>query len=698
MTQRFYVTTPIYYVNDKPHIGHAYCTVLADAAARWHRLLGYQSYFLTGTDEHGQKVQEAAQKRGISPQVHVDELHLAFKSLWPELKCAPNQFIRTTEPRHKAVVQAALQKLFDAGLIVSREFEGWYCTPEERFWTEKELVGDACPSCGRPVSRLAEKNYFFLMSRYQQRLIDALNSGRIKVFPANRANEVLGFLDKPLQDLCISRPKSRLAWGIELPFDGDFVTYVWFDALLNYASGIGFLNATPPSDAQFPNPELSAEENFKLWWPNIAHFLGKDILTTHTVYWPTMLMGLEEALGLPENSLVPGRFVVTGWWLLDNAKMSKSLGNVVSPLSMKDKYGPEVLRYFLLREMAVGQDANFSEEAVLRRNNADLANDLGNLLQRVSALAAKNWDGKVPESTPLQTPSTELAMGLVARLLGRNPDLASISEANRSAVTQVEAIADSVAQFRLHKALADTMMVVGALNSMISLDKPFSLVKTDKALAGGIVYAVLEGLRIVAHLLEPALPDTAREILKRIGWSGELLTLDKLQWGQLPAGAPLVEGPALFPKHEIVAQVADLKPDVKADVPLVPELAASDSSGEAGHKPAEIKPEVTIDQFGTADLRVGRVLVCEKVPKSSKLLRLEVDIGEAKPRQILSGIAESFAPEDLVNKEILLIANLPPRKMMGLESHGMVLVADDGQGKRVLLRPERDVPAGSSVQ
>ncbi len=698
MTKRFYVTTPIYYVNDRPHIGHAYCTVLADAAARWHRLLGYQSYFLTGTDEHGQKVQEAAQKRGISPQAHCDEMHLAFKSLWPQLKCEPNQFIRTTEPRHKAVVQAALQKLFDAGLIVSREFEGWYCTPEERFWTEKELAGDACPSCGRPVTRLAEKNYFFLMSRYQDRLRDALNSGRIKVYPANRANEVLGFLDKPLQDLCISRPKSRLAWGIELPFDRDFVTYVWFDALLNYASGIGFLGAAPPADAQFPDPAMGAEQNFGQWWPNVAHFLGKDILTTHAVYWPTMLMGLEEALGLPQNSLVPGRFVVTGWWLIDNAKMSKSVGNVVSPLGMKDKYGPEVLRYFLLREMAVGQDANFSEEAVLRRNNADLANDLGNLLQRVSALAGKNWAGKVPAPCDLQSPSAELAMGLANRLLGRNLNLAALSEANRNSVAQVDPIAESVAQFKLHKALADTMMLVGALNSMISLDKPFSLVKTDPALSGGIVYAVLEGLRIVAHLVEPAMPDTAREILKRIGWTGGLLTLDELRWGQLPAGADLVEGPSLFPKRELEVAAPEPKAEAKPQAPDQGQPVVHVPAATAEFKVADIKPEVTIDQFGAADLRIGRVQMCEKVPKSTKLLRLEVDIGEATPRQILSGIAESFAPEDLLGKEILLIANLPPRKMMGLESHGMVLVADDGQGKRVLMRPERDVPTGATVQ
>jgi methionyl-tRNA synthetase len=692
MAERFYVTTPIYYVNDKPHIGHAYCTVLADAAARWQRLLGAGTYFVTGTDEHGQKVQEAAAKRGIDPQAHCDELHQAFKLLWPQLHCAPDQFIRTTEPRHKAVVQRALQRLYDRGLIVARTFEGWYCVPDERFWTEKELVDGNCPGCGRAVVRLAEKNWFFSMSRYQARLQAALRSGRIEIVPHNRVNEVLGFLDNPLQDLCISRPKSRLTWGIELPFDPDFVTYVWFDALLNYATAIGFLEAEPPIEGSWPHAETAV---FDTWWPDVTHLLGKDILTTHAVYWPTMMMGLAEAFDLPDpDAWLPRRLVVTGWWLMGDAKMSKSLGNVVNPLDLRDVYGPEVLRYFLLREMAVGQDANFSEEALLRRNNHDLANDLGNLLQRVTALAGKYWQGQVPRGDP-QYRSTAMAtvLAVVHKLLGQPlPEgwraFAAV-EPVMVAEGHVEAVAETVGQFRLHKALADAMALVGALNGLISHDKPFVLVKTDADQAGAVVYAVLEGLRIAAHLLEPALPQTAREILRRIGWERDLLPLSRLVWGQLQPGMVLVDGPALFPKRELPAPPPPAGP-VAAVAPTQPEGPES--------AVVHAKELVEFDAFVKMDLRIGHVVDCEAVPKSKKLLKLSVDLGEPSPRQILSGIAASFAPSDLIGQRVLVLANLAPRKIMDHLSHGMVLVSEDDAGRHVLVQPAVAVPPGKQVR
>ena len=683
MTDRFYVSTPIYYVNDRPHIGHAYCTILADAARRYQALCGKQTYFVTGTDEHGQKVEQAAHKRGIDPQTHVDELHAAFRNLWPEIGCDPDQFIRTTEPRHKAVVQRALQQLWDQGLIVAREFEGWYSTAAERFWTEKELVDGKCPDTGLPVVRLKEKNYFFLMSRYQERLIAAIERGQradlpltqaadiadefIEILPAGRGNEVLGFLRQPLQDLCISRPKERLKWGIELPFDADYVTYVWFDALLNYVTAVGGLGADAPGPGQRAAAGQGGLTPFETWWPVATHFLGKDILTTHAVYWPTMLM----ALGVP----VPRRLLATGWWLIDSTKMSKSLGNVVNPLSLKDKYGAEVLRYFLLREMPVGQDANFSEEALVRRNNSDLANDLGNLVQRVIALCLKYFDGRIPQAPADRAVSKELRWAIeYGQWLVRGGEAPAL-------VGGMATIGETVAEFKLHKTLADAMALVQGLNLVMTADAPFKTVRDDKDAAALTLYHVLEGIRFAAHLLSPALPRASVEILRRIGWAGELQTLAQLRWGELAAGAPVHEGAPIFPRFE-------WKPE---------ELPAPASTPQTEAE-AALAATVDIDTFARMDLRVGRVLSAEPVPKSKKLLKLHIDLGEPTPRQILSGIAETVAPADLVDKQVLVIANLPPRLMMGMESRGMLLVAEDAQGKRVPLHPARDVPNGSGVK
>ncbi|MBM4345343.1 MAG: methionine--tRNA ligase [Deltaproteobacteria bacterium] len=702
MPERFYVTTPIYYVNDKPHIGHAYCTILADVAARAHRLLGDQTYLLTGTDEHGQKVQEAAARRGIDPQAHCDELHAAFKAVWPRLLCEPDQFIRTTEPRHKAVVQRALQRLHDRGLVVPREFEGWYCVPDERFWTEKELQDGNCPSCGRQVVRLKEKNWFFKMGQYQSVLRDAITSGAIAIHPAHRANEVLGFLDKPLQDLCISRPSSRLSWGIALPFDPDYVTYVWFDALLNYATAIGFLDAEPPTDgSRWPDPAATGAENYAAWWPHVAHFLGKDILTTHAVYWPTMLMGLAEAFDRPREAWLPRTFLATGWFLVDSTKMSKSLGNVVSPLDITDRYGPEALRWFVLREMVVGQDANFSEEAVVRRNNVELANDLGNLVQRTVALVEKWFDGKVPSpASPDPTTASQAAVRELAEVLLRPATAADVADpvwtGDRPAPAAV-----SIRSFRLHRLAADGLALVGRLNELIQHDAPFRTVRDNPAAAGQTLYCALEGLRIAATLLQPLLPSSAPEILRRVGAGGSPVQLAGLQWGQLSPGAAVASGAPLFAKHEYVAPVTAAPAAPTATQPS--EGAAAPSRVQSETSPPRpdanpARPDVPIDQFAALDLRVGSVLVAEAVPKSSKLLRLEIDLGEAAPRQILSGIAESFAPAELVGQQVLVLANLAPRKMMGLQSHGMVLVSEGDQGRRVLVQPARPVAAGAGVR
>ena len=674
MSNRLYVTTPIFYVNDKPHIGHAYCTVLADALARYARLAGDETYFLTGTDEHGQKVQQAADKRGVTPQQHVDELSAVFKSLWPTLHCAPDRFIRTTEPAHKNVVQRALWQLYDAGLIVERTFEGWYCVPDERFWTEKEIVEGNCPDCGRPVTRLQERNWFFLMSRFQDQLIAAVQTGEMAIVPANRANEVLGFLREPLQDLCISRPKSRLSWGIELPFDRDFVAYVWFDALLNYVTAIAPELPPPTPEDHALTPHLLAHDAFQKWWPHVTHCLGKDILTTHAVYWPTMLL----ALGLP----VPRRLVTTGWWLMDDAKMSKSVGNVVDPAALRDKYGADVMRYFFLREMAVGQDANFSEEAVVRRNNADLANDLGNLLQRVIGLCVRAFDGRVPAAS--REPSHVLAdaMRYATQLQATEP------------TGDFEPVAVTARHARLNRTLADTLILVQKLNGVLTSDAPFKTVLVDKEAAATTLHHVLHGILVAARLLSPVIPAASAEMLRRM----------RVQDGTLQVGAQFIEGTPLFPKHEWQVAVTTAEPEPKGRRAQPGAADATSGAGLQDFRTGEFRTTrepsnlVDIETFGRSQLCVGLVLSAEPVAKSKKLLCLSIDLGEGQPRQIVSGIAETIAPADLIGKQVLVIANLPPRQLMGLESRGMLLVAEDAEGRRVPLHPARGVPNGAAVK
>ncbi len=413
MSKKFYITTPIYYVNDVPHIGHAYTTVAADTLARYHRLKGDSVFFLTGTDEHGQKVEKAAQERGLTPQAHADLMNQNFRQLWKKLEISNDAFIRTTDREHIAVVQELLQKLFDKGEIERRTYEGWYCTPDERFWTGKEIVEGKCPDCGRPVERIHEDNYFFLMSRYQDRLIRYIDEHPDYIQPESRRNEVLGFLrTQKLGDLCISRPKARLSWGIELPFDRAFVTYVWFDALANYLSATRYL-----SPAAQGSSDPAAREHF--WWPADHHLVGKDILTTHSVYWSTMLM----ALGLP----LPGNIFAHGWWTQDGKKMSKSLGNVIDPGRIVEQYGADAFRYFVLREMPFGLDGDFSTDMFVTRFNTELANDLGNLLSRVLTMIGKYFDGKIPAAGPEQAVDRELRETALAVPVKIDDDLSQLS-------------------------------------------------------------------------------------------------------------------------------------------------------------------------------------------------------------------------------------------------------------------------------
>lgn len=495
---KFFVTTPIYYVNDAPHIGHAYTTILADVLARFHRIAGDEVFFLTGLDEHGQKVKQAAEKRGLLPQAHCDDLAPRFLNLWTKLDIRYDDFVRTTQERHKKIVQACLQRVYDNGDIYADEYEGWYSVAEERFITDTEYDSGQF----RDVKRLKEKNYFFKMSKYQQPLIKHIEDNPLFIQPAHRRNEILGFLRQPLGDLCISRPKSRMDWGIEIPFDRDYVTYVWFDALINYISIPGY---------------LSDDKKFQQWWPANAHLIGKDILTTHCVYWTTMLF----ALGLPQ----PQTIFAHGWWLTGDAKMSKSLGNVVNPLDLIEAYGVDAVRFYLMREMVLGQDANFTTDSFIKCFNSDLANDYGNLLNRVSGLIAKNHDGRVP-NPGIMTPAEE---EIIAKAHQLSNDVRVL-----------------INTYKVQEAVIAILEFVRALNKYVENQAPWKLAKTDLPSANRVLYTAAEGLRIATLMLAPVMPFKSATVLDVLGAQDSLPI-----WGGLQVGTLLKSHPPLFPRIDI---------------------------------------------------------------------------------------------------------------------------------------------------
>ena len=632
--EKFYITTPIYYVNDKPHIGHAYTTLLADVLARYHRLMGVPTYFLTGTDEHGQKVQKAAERNKMTPKEQCDTTVVRFKELWSKLDITNDDFIRTTEERHYKIVQEILQDLYDRGLIYRADYSGRYCVTCERFFTARDL-GDStlCPECSKETDEIIESNYFFKMSQYQEWLVDHIKTHPKFILPPFRANETLGFLKNPLEDLCISRPKSRLAWGIELPFDKDFVCYVWFDALVNYISAAGYRR----DDAKFAK-----------WWPVSYHLIGKDILTTHTVYWPTML----KAMGVE----MPETIFAHGWWLTGQSKMSKSAGNVVNPMDMAEKYGVDPFRFFLLSEMTLGQDASFSEEAFIVRYNSNLANDLGNLASRVLKLIIRETGGKIPEPG---TPG-ELEKELMQTTEGA-----------------VDSMMDAILGMKPDRGIESVMNAVRAANRYIEQSAPWKLAKDEsqRARLNTVLYTGAELLRIVSGLLYPVMPGKMCELRSSLGINDTTPDIRRLkQWGLLEPGKECQDAPSLFPRIE------------------------TEKKKEANKMQDEdVKPEgvVTIDEFFKAKLKTARVMAAEKVEGASRLLKLQIDIG-GESRQIVAGIAEHYAPESLVGKNIVVVSNLQPAVIRGIESKGMLLAAK-GKGKLTLVTMDSDVPSGLDV-
>jgi methionyl-tRNA synthetase len=627
VSRTFYLTTPIYYINAPPHLGHAYTTILADAMARYRRQAGDRVWFLTGTDEHGDKIAQAAARARVAPQALADRNAAAFRDTWRRLGITNDDFIRTTEPRHERVVREILQRLWDRGEIYLGTYGGHYCFGCERFYTDKEIVDGKCPDHQTPLTWLEEENYFFRMSAYQGWLVEEYERRPDLIRPDRYRNEILGFLRDRLTDLSISRPKTRLEWGIPLPFDDRFVTYVWFDALVNYVSALGDLDG----------------ERARTFWPHVQHLIGKDILKPHAIYWPCML----KAAGLPLFT----RLNVHGYWSLGGGKMSKSVGNVVEALALTERYGNDAFRYFVMREMPFGLDASFSEEALVGRLNADLANDLGNLVSRATTLLVNLAGGAVPAATAPDPADEAIA--------------AAFDKARREADAAME-------EFAFHRALAALWEFIAAVNQYVDATAPWQLAK-DPARRGrldAVLRTLAEALRGLGVVLAPFVPEAAARIRAALGETGEPRLADA-GWGTLTPGTPVQKLSGLFPRVETARTAA-------------PTAAAPE------------RPRITTDDFGRVELRVAQVLAAERVAKSKKLLKLRVSLGDEE-RTVVAGIAEHYAAADLVGKKIVVVANLEPATLMGVRSEGMLLAGSAG-GDLAVLTVDRDLPLGARVK
>ena len=644
----FFISTPIYYVNARPHLGHGYTTIVADSVSRFHRLKGDATFFLTGTDEHGDKIVQAAEAAGQDPKTYSDAISGLFKDLWPVLEVSNDQFIRTTDLRHKACVRNVLQAVFDKGDIYFDEYGGHYCFGCERFYTEKELVDGKCPDHQTVPTFIKEKNYFFRMSKYLEPLREHIEANPDFIQPERYRNEVLSMLKEDLGDLCISRPKTRLTWGIELPFDSDFVTYVWFDALINYISALGYPDG----------------EDFRKYWSGAHHLVAKDILKPHAVFWPTMLM----SAGIP---LYKG-LRVHGYWTVNETKMSKSIGNVVAPLDMAQKYGLSAFRYFLLSEMSFGQDSSFSEDALVGRFNADLANDLGNLFSRSLSMTHKYFGGVVPECGELQDLDREVLE------IGHN--------AMANFQSQFE-------HFQFSRALKSLWELVRHLNKYIDTSAPWTLYKNkDLNRLGTVIYVILEGMRKVAVHLWPVMPSTSETMLTQLGskfsLEGTDLEAETSSWFGLAPGTPVAERSNLFPRQDL---------EQREEKAAEPKKAKPEKDQKPAAKIEMACPDcIEFEDFAKVDLRVGTVLEVTPHPEADRLLVLKVDAGEDSPRQVVAGIAEFFKPEELVGRQVVVVFNLKPRKLRGMVSQGMVLAVKK-EGGLALLGPSSEVANGGKV-
>jgi len=662
---KFYITTPIYYVNARPHIGHAYTTIACDVIARRHRMLGHDTWFLTGTDEHGQKIERAAQAAGKPPQQLTDEVSAEFRALWDRMGLTYDDYIRTTSDRHKAGVHALWRKIRDNGYIYKGSYTGQYCVFDE-LYVDVTGPGAPCPECGRPTETVQEENYFFKLSAFQDKLLKLYNDQPDFIRPETRRNEVISFVRSGLRDLSISR--STFSWGIPVPDDPKHVIYVWLDALANYITALGYGQA----DTKL----------FEKYWPADAQMIGKEIVRFHCVYWPAFLM----AAGVP----LPKGIVAHGWLLFEENKMSKSRGNIVRSETILDVLGADALRYFLLREIVFGQDGSFSFDALVQRYNADLANGLGNLASRTLTMITRYFRGEVPY------PSASIA---------RRPEDQAIAEAASKAITDFNATFE---QYQFSRALETAWGLVAAVDKYIVENEPWALgEKQDeesRARLATVLYTSAEALRIVTALAHPVIPDSTSKIWAQLGLGDiKKFALPDLKWGQLKLGTKLGEVSPVFPRADKSAaeRMQQMEEQGRATVPAESKSPAAPAETKPAVTPAAAAPatdsKISIDDFAKVELRVGQVKVAEKVKGADKLLRLEVDLG-TEVRQVVAGIAEAYAPETLIGRKVVIVANLAPRKLRGLESNGMIVAASAEGGKPVLASFLEDVPVGTRLK